>query len=80
MADCSNLYISEGRITEIGLTYYSGNGEKHKPHSMRFRSLEHRLANFFETFLDLKFKVELINLLEIKLCGLGSRIRDVEAF
>ena len=63
MSDCSSLYISEGRITEIELTYYSGNGEKHKPHSMRFRSLEHRLANFFETVLDLNFKVELINLL-----------------
>ena len=62
MADCSNLYISEGRITEIGLTYYSGNGEKHKPHSMRFSSLEHQLANFFESVLDLNFKVELMNL------------------
>ena len=62
MTDCSNLYISEGKITKIGLTYYSGNGGKHKPHSMRFSSLEHRLANFFETILDLNFKVELINL------------------
>ena len=62
MADFSNLYISEGRLTEIGLSYYSGNGEKHKPHSMRFSSLEHRLANFFETILELNSKVGLINL------------------